>query len=1077
MKRLFSPLAVGAAACLLVACGGSSDDSPSDAPGVASKATQATDASTTSLSPNRVFAPEGVVMPTRIDSRLRGARGPVDVWVSLEQNSVAGERAALAEAAGLDAAEGVAMKSAPSLAKSVAEHRKRVFEAQASLAGRIGSLGGKELARVQTAHNAIAVRIDASQLSQLATLSGVAKVRPVLHYELTLSETVPHVGGAAVQASGVDGTGVRVAVLDSGIDYTHRNLGGDGTAAAYEAAWGTSPADPRNTTADGLFPTAKVVGGFDFVGETWGIANGAEIGTRTEDPDPIDAQGHGTHVADIIGGKSADGTHKGMAPGASLLAVKVCSAVTTSCNGVALLKAMDFALDPDGDGDTSDAVDVINMSLGSNYGQVQDDLTDAAANAVKLGVVVVASAGNGSNKPYVVGSPSIAPGVISVAQTAVPSAMAQPLVVNAPAAIAGIYGNTATVEWAPVGSGVTGDVAFIGRGCPAGAIGAGSPADPLLANPAGKIALIDRGACSVSLKVDYAVKAGATGVIIGLVAAGDAVSFSFGGGTSFAPTLVIQQVLSNRIKTQLSGGQTVNVSITPSAAIPMVGSLASTSSRGPSISHQTIKPEIGAPGASMSAEVGTGTGQTAFGGTSGAAPMVSGAAALLLQAHPNRSPAKIKAMLMNSAETKVYTNPALVPGELAPITRTGAGELRVDRAIGLTSIAYSRATKSSALSFGAVEASKPMVLERTLTVENFAKSDKLFSVAATFRDAADQASGAVKVQVKPKLHVGGRGREELEVRLIIDPSKLPAWTLNGGPLGGNGAALNGPEYDGHVTLTAGSEKLSIPWHVLPRKAADSDASLAGHGRAGTYVKLRNRGAETGDYDVFSLTGINPRAPRSELPRPGDNFAFVDLRAVGVRHLPASVFGADYLEFAINTHGRRAHPNYPAEFDVLIDTTGDGVPDFVVFNAENGGFGATGQNLVYLGNLTTGTATAVFYTDADLNSGNVIFTVPMNSSAGAVNLGVAPGTTISFSVQALDNYFTGSVTDEIADMRFTPGQARFGVVGDPFGSVPSQTSTQLGLTTATLPDTQSSERGLLMMFRRNAGTEADIVRIR
>ncbi len=222
-----------------------------------------------------------------------------------------------------------------------------------------------------------------------------------------------------------------------------------------------------------------------------------------------------------------------MAPGASLIAIKVCSAVATSCNGIALLKAMDFAIDPNGDGDTSDAVDVINMSLGSDYGQVEDDLTLASSNAVKLGVIVVASAGNGANRPYIVGSPSIAPGVISVAQTAVPSDVAIPLVVNAPAAIARVYANTQTVDWAPVGSGVTGNVAFIGRGCPAGSISATNPDDPYLASPAGKIALIDRGGCSVSLKVDRAVRAGATGVLIGLVAAGDAVSFS---STAAAPS-------------------------------------------------------------------------------------------------------------------------------------------------------------------------------------------------------------------------------------------------------------------------------------------------------------------------------------------------------------------------------------------------------------------------------------------------------------------------------------------------------------------------------------------------------------
>lgn len=1074
MERLFTHLAVGAAACLLVACGGGS--SPSDTTGDSMKTAQSVNAHRSITNANRVAAPEGIVTH-RLDARLRGTRGPIDVWVALEQNSVAGERAALAEAAGLTVADSaVAIKSAAALSKGVSDHRQRIFEKQSALAGQISSLGGKEIARVQTAHNAIAVRIDASQLDQLAALQGVAKVRPVLHYELSLSETVPHVGGAAVHTGGRDGTGVTVAVLDSGIDYTHRNLGGAGTTAAYEAAYGTSPSDPRNTTLDGVFPTAKVAGGFDFVGETWGRVNGAEVGTRTEDPDPIDFEGHGTHVADIIAGKSLDGTHVGVAPGAKLLAVKVCSAVTSACNGVALLKGMDFALDPNGDGDTGDAADVINMSLGSDYGQIEDDLTDAAANAVKLGVVVVTAAGNGANKPYIVSSPSIAPGVISVAQTQVPSAKAQPLLVNSPAAVAGVYGNTQTVEWAPIGAGVTGDVAFIGRGCPADAISPGSPADPLLASPAGKIALIDRGACSVSLKVDRAVKAGATGVLIGLVAPGDAVSFSFGGGTSFAPTLVIQQVLSSRIKAQLGAGQTVNVSISPASSIPLVGSMASTSSRGPSPSKQTIKPEIGAPGASVSAVVGTGTGQAAFGGTSGATPMVAGAAALLLQAYPHRSPEKIKAMLMNSAETKVYTNQALLPGELAPITRVGAGELRVDRAIALSSVAWNRETKSAALSFGALEVASPMVVEKTLRIENFSHAEKLFTVTPSFRFANDEASGAVRVVVKSKLRVSAGDREELEVKLIIDPSKLPTWALNGGSLGGNGAALNGPEYDGYITLTAGSEKLSVPWHVLPRKAANTETSLTGS-RFGPALKLRNNGAEGGDFEVFSLTGLSHRVPRSQLPGQGDNFAVVDLRAVGVRYLPAAEFGADYLEFAINTFKRRAHPNYPAEFDILIDTGGDGVPDYAVFNAENGGFGASGQNLVFLADLSTGVAKAVFFTDADLNSGNVIMTVPMNSSAGATNLGLAPGATINFSVQAFDNYFTGSKTDEIANMRFTPGSQRFGVVGDPFGSVPPKSATSLGVTTATLPDTVSSERGLLMMYRRNAQSEADIVRMR
>ncbi|HEU0202335.1 MAG TPA: S8 family serine peptidase, partial [Burkholderiaceae bacterium] len=988
-------------------------------------------------------------------------------------------------AAGLESARRfVTSANRTAILQTARAQRSAVLSQQAAVAANLSGLGGTELARVQVAHNAIAVRIDAQQLDQVAALPGVLAVRPVIHYQLTLGETVPYVGATAVQASGFDGTGVKVAVLDSGVDYTHRNLGGPGTTAAYAAAYGADPSDPKNTTRDGLFPTAKVVDGFDFVGEQWPLCPDTNPDCRSEDPDPIDFDGHGTHVADIIAGLSADGAHKGMAPGAKLVGVKVCSSVTTSCNGIALLKAMDFALDPDGDGDLSDAVDVINMSLGSDYGQTEDDLTFAATNAVALGVAVVTSAGNGSNKPYVVGSPSIGRGVISVAQTQVPSAKAFPLVINAPAAIAGVYPNTATVDWAPIGAGVTGDVVAVGRGCPADSIAPGSPEDPYQfqnnpVNPAGKIALIDRGACAVSLKVDRAAKAGATGVLIGLVAAGDPISFSFGGGTQFVPTLVITQALSTAIKQQLAGGQTVNASISPATSIPLIGSMVGSSSRGPSIGRQEIKPEIGAPGASVSAEVGTGDGETAFGGTSGASPMVAGAVAQMLQAHPNRSPEQIKAMLMNSAETTIYTNPAVAPGDLAPISRIGAGELRVDRAVALTAIAWNRETKSAALSFGAVEAAAPLVLRQKLRVENFADTPRTFTITPSFRYANDEASGAVKLLVHGSVHLGARSRQEIDVVLLIDPSKLPSWTLNGGSRGGNGALLNLPEYDGYITLTSGSEKLSVPWHVLPRKASATVAGPVVRLRHSDGVNLFNFGAEAGDFDVFSLTGTSPRLPRNVLPDPGDAFAIVDLQSVGVRFLPSESFGADFLEFAITTHGRRAHPNYPAEFDIGIDTNGDGEDDFVVFNAELGGFSATGQNVVVIANLTVDpvTVTPVFFTDADLNSGNVIFTVPMNSSAGPVNLGVARGTTITFSVFAFDNYFTGNLTDQITGMRFTPGNARFEAVGDPFGSVPAGGRATQPVRATTVPQEQSTESALLLLFRRNAIIESEIVRVR
>jgi hypothetical protein len=692
----------------------------------------------------------------------------------------------------------------------------------------------------------------------------------------------------------------------------------------------------------------------------------------------------------------------------------------------------------------------MNLSLGSNYGQKEDDLSEALDQAVNFGVVVVAAAGNAGNRPYIVSSPSTAPGVISVAQTQVPSAKSYPLVVNSPAAIAGTYRNTETVEWSPVDAEVTADVAFVGRGCPAGTITASNPDDPYLADPAGKIALIDRGACAVSWKIDRAVAAGAKGVLIGLVAAGDAISFAYGGGTHFAPTLIIIRADANSIKAALATGP-VNATISPANAISLVGSMVSSSARGPSVSYNAIKPEIGAPGASVSAQYGTGTGQTAFGGTSGATPMIAGSAAILVGANRHIEPMEVKARLMNTAETQILHHPALAPGYLAPITRIGAGEVRVDRALAASSAAWVRSSDSAALSFGYHAVSRTDSFDQKVRVENFGNRSKTYSIASSFRYAAKEASGAVEVRAPKSIRVGARSSEEFRVTIVVHPEKLPVWNIDGGSNGGSGAVLDGLEMDGYLTLTSGSERLSLPWQVLPHRAA---ALYTGDQvKAGRFLNVFNAGVADGLAEVFSLTGTSSRIPRSQLPQPGDNFAVVDLRAVGVR-----LAGPDAIQFGISTSSPRAHPNYPAEFDVYIDTNLDGVPDFVLFNAELGGFGVTGQNVVYVANLATGTATAYFYIDADLDSTNAILTAPLSV------MGMTPDTQFNFSIYAFDNYFSGALTDLVENMTYTPSRPRFAASTDGL-AVPSHSVASLSVTSvAGGAQASPSQTGLLLLYR-------------
>lgn len=992
----------------------------------------------------------------RLDRSLAGARGRSQVVVRLAAEPV-GKLAARGQAA-----------------------QKRQFDAvktqQAGVVDAIAKLDAraKVVASVQRTLNAVIVDIDSRQLSKLAADERVVSINPVRDYELDLSETVPYIGAKAVQDAGFDGSGVRIAVLDTGIDYTHAAFGGPGDITGYKNAYGVKTKDPKNRKINDaykgvkLFPTDKVVGGFDFVGEAW--TGGASSPPLAPDPDPIDCSpsfigcggGHGTHVADIIAGA------QGVAPGAQLYAVKVCSSITTSCSGVALIQGMEFALDPNGDGNVSDRVDLINMSLGSQYGQSgDDDLSAAVQVATEAGTLVVASAGNSGDKPYATGTPAAAPSALSVAQTATPSSEGFAIFVSTGGAAQ--PREAVFQSWSrPLDFTLTDVPIQFGDGAGGNLLGC----DPFAAGSlTGKVVLVDRGVCNFSAKIaNIALGGGAIG-LIGLVTTDD----PFDGTLGICPEDACRAIPGYMVSlatANLLRNPAARATFDPDNGIPLVGHMVGSSSRGPDNDRNLIKAEIGAPGASVSAVAGTGTGTEPFGGTSGAAPMVTGSAALLRDAFPGRSPLEIKAVLMNTAETQIMNRPAVFGGDVAPITRIGGGEVRVDRALASPIAAWVDGSPSAAVSFGFTDVTtSSTVITKTIRVRNYGSTSRTYAISSTFRFANDASNGAVSIGTPASVTVAAGSDATFDVTLTISGSALRAWNLNSGGNGASSPVLTTLEYDGYLNLndTAtdadDADPLHLPWQTLPRKAGNVAAGSTSVVSGGS-TSLANGGVGTAQVASFSLIATSPDEPATP---GGDQLADVDLRYVGFRTIDGALLGCDSpiaLQFAVNTWNRQVHANGPALFELDIDTTGDGEADWAVYNFDlsNAGSLADGRNAVFAQDLATGTASVFFFTGHSTNSGNTTLTI-CGEQIG-IDTAEEVGVPIGVDVLAADWYNSGAVTDVALDLTVVPGSDRYTTTfsGSPFGFATAIAAGAAQTVTATDNGTEdTSETGVLLLL--------------
>jgi minor extracellular serine protease Vpr len=844
-------------------------------------------------------------------------------------------------------------------------HADALANAQATISRAVAKTGAKVVGSYRYAYNGLRIQTTTGKLADLAAIKGVVAVRPLRVYARDNTIGVPAIGApTAWGVSGATGEGVTIAVIDTGIDYTHATFGGEGTALAYTSN------DP--TTIEPLsFPTEKVIAGEDLAGDNYD-ANGA-LGSPFPNPDadPLDCAGHGSHVSGTAAGFGVKTDHTtfggpydattigdgsgfivgpGVAPDAKLVALKV-----FGCEGSTDLVVDALEWVANYNASNNDPIDVVNMSLGSSFGTNNDPDAVATNTLVASGVVVVASAGNSGPIPYITGAPAAATKAISVAAmdvypTLPMAAIDMPTTADIPAI------NQNAFPTLPVSGNL--DVLEDGVG---GVKLACDAADYV--GTSGKIVAVKRGGCPFVDMGALAADAGAVGIIMinrDNTNPGDLPTFIGYNPEIFnIPMIGTDKVAQADLLAAEGGLITLNANGTQ--ANPTFRQIASFSSSGPRFGDSALKADVAAPGVNiLSTLVGSGWKGTTLSGTSMAAPMTSGAAALVIQEHPTWTPLSVKAALSNTADG------AAVIG-YTPL-RAGSGKIRVDRAARANVVATT-SDGTASLSYGYVQAGGAWSASKHITITNDGGSAAVYTLASS-----SSAVTLTPTSVTVKAHSSVSITAKASLSATSAANICSADPFDAHPCTGLYSR------SGVITATPHSAKtgqyaLRVPFLFVPRGVSSVTASRSSTwstsaGRTTGRLILSNTGNHSGDADIFAL-GVTDGA--------GDGKDGTDVRATGVQTLSMETFlgvtdDTDRgLVFAVNMHDRFSSAS-PHEIDIAVDTTGDKVADFIVFAADiglvkTGTFSGDFVNFVYDVNADTILPDA-WFADAPLNGSTI-----------------------------------------------------------------------------------------------------------
>ncbi|PMC37585.1 peptidase S8 [Bacillus sp. UMB0899] len=528
------------------------------------------------------------------------------------------------------------------------------------------------------------------ELNKIKENQAVIHSSPIVSYASQINESVPFIGGEEVRGlfdSGdhrLTGEGVKVAVIDTGIDYEHPDL-------------------HRN-----------YAGGYDVI-------------DGDEDPmETSNARGqgtiHGTHVAGII---AANGKLRGMAPEAEIYVYRALGpgGMGTSDQVIA---AIDRAI--------KDKVDIINLSLGNNVNGPDWPTSLALNRAVEAGIVAVTSSGNSGPEFWTVGSPGTSSMAITVGASSPPIYLPYLSVAGLKKEIP-IHSLQGAKPWELKS---LDEIEYVGLG----------REEDFNESIKGKIALIERGKIPFTEKVLNAKKHGAKAALI----------FNNMKG-NFAGSLEIPLDFA-AASISKEDGLAIKKRIKQNPSIRTIykkeeDKLADFSSRGPVTTTWAIKPDVVAPGVAIDSTVPDG--YLSLHGTSMAAPHVAGACALIKQAHPDWTPAQIKASLMNTATTLLDNK----GGKLAP-NQQGAGRINVKQAIEAEVLIY-----PGALSFGQFDTNHPRTKKtEKVIIDNQSKVEKTVIFQTPKNKPGIRWVLPEKVTIKPG------EKKQVEVGVDITPNQM-----------------------------------------------------------------------------------------------------------------------------------------------------------------------------------------------------------------------------------------------------------------------------------------------------------------